>query len=122
MALTDRHFLAEHFDILFAFFGFMVQKIWNFKVGIHFLPFVLNPEIGPNRYLLRAGLATETDRRGPNHAGKPRRPDGPPAGLNGRGRHDRRASAVTGGKPRTDPSVRADPDLTEATGVLYVWR
>ena len=27
MALTDRHFIAEHFDILFAIFGLVVQKL-----------------------------------------------------------------------------------------------
>ena len=69
MALTDRQFLAEHFDILFAFFGFMVQKIWNFKVGIHFLPFVLNPEIWAEPFPTGRGLAIEADRRGPSHVG-----------------------------------------------------
>ena len=39
-ALTDRHFVAEHFGILFAFFELMVQKLYNFKVHIHFQPFI----------------------------------------------------------------------------------
>ena len=69
MALTDSHFLAEHFDILFAFFGFMVQKRRNFKVQIHFLPFILIPGIITEMFCTRAGLATEADRRGPSHVG-----------------------------------------------------
>ena len=69
MALTDRHFLAEHFDLLFAFFGFMVQKLCNLKVQIHFLPFILIPGICTETFRTRAGLTTEADRRDPSHVG-----------------------------------------------------
>ena len=35
-APIDRHFVDEHFGILFAFFGLMVQKLLNFKVQFNF--------------------------------------------------------------------------------------
>ena len=97
MALTDRHFPPEHFDILFAFFGFVVQKLCNFKFQIHFLSFLLFPETGPNRFVPWAGLATVADWRGratlESHVGQ-----GPRAGLTrARGCHDRHRAAVTGG-------------------------
>ena len=74
-ALTDRHFVAEHFGILFAFFGLMVQKLSNFKVQIHFLPFILNPVIGPKRFFTGGGLARVADWWGSGHGGMPRRPE-----------------------------------------------
>ena len=105
MALTDRHFLAEHFDILFAFFGFMVQKLCNFKVQIHFLPFILIPGISTETFCTRAGLATEADRRG-------RATLASTSARRATGRFDQRRmpgparrDAVTGGVPRTDPSI-----------------
>ena len=60
-ALTDRHFVAEHFGILFACFGLMVQKLSNFKVHIHFLPFILNPVIGTEPFRTGPELAYVAD-------------------------------------------------------------
>ena len=74
MVLTDRHFIAEHFDILFVIFGLVAQKICQFKVHIHFLLFVLIPEISTESFCTRAGLAAETDGWASGHAGRPRRP------------------------------------------------
>ena len=74
MALTDRHFLAEHFDILFAFFWVVVQKIWNFKVWIIFCLFFYFQKFGPKRFAPGSGLATAADGWVPGHGGKPRRP------------------------------------------------
>ena len=59
MALTDRHFIAEHFDILFAIFGLVVQKLCHFKVHIHFLLFVLIPEICTESFFTGRGLTIE---------------------------------------------------------------
>ena len=39
-APIDRHFIAEHFGILFAFFGLMVKKLCNFKVHLNFCLFI----------------------------------------------------------------------------------
>ena len=50
MALIGRHLLAEHFDILFAFFGFMVQKLCNFKVGNIFCLLNIFQKITPKRF------------------------------------------------------------------------
>ena len=61
MVLTGRHFIPEHFGILFAFFGLTVQKLSNFKVHLHFLSFKQIPEIGPKRFSPGRGLATVTD-------------------------------------------------------------
>ena len=69
MVLTDRHFIAENFDILFAIFGLVVQKLCKFKVHIHFLLVDLIPEIGRNRFAPTGGLATEAERRGRSHGG-----------------------------------------------------
>ena len=74
MVLTDRHFIAEHFDILFAIFGQMVQKLCHFKVHINSCHLFEVPEDGPNSFRTVAGLARETDRWGSSHAGTPRRP------------------------------------------------
>ena len=43
-APKDRHFIAEHFGILFTFFGLMVKKLSNFKVHLNFLFIVLISE------------------------------------------------------------------------------
>ena len=42
--------------------------------------------------------------------------------MTGEGQDRRGERAVTGGKPRIDPSLRVDLALTEGTGVLYVLR
>ena len=76
MALTDRHFIAEHFDILFAIFGLMVQKICQFKVQIHFLLIVFISGIWAESFCTRAGLARVADRWASCHAGTPRWPGG----------------------------------------------
>ena len=67
MVLTDRHFIAVHFDILFAIFGLVVQKLCQLKVHIHFLLINNFTEIGPKRYVPRVGLATVTYKRDPDH-------------------------------------------------------
>ena len=69
MVLTDRHFIAEHFDILFVIFGLVVQKICQFKVHIHFLLFVLIPEISTESFCTGPDLARVADRRDPGHVG-----------------------------------------------------
>ena len=74
-ALTDRHFVAEHFGILFAFFGLMVQKLSNFKVHIHFLFIVLITEKGPKHFAPGRGLARVADWWGSGHGGMPCRPE-----------------------------------------------
>ena len=74
-ALTDRHFVAEHFGILFAFFGLMVQKLSNFKVQLNFLPFYLFPGIWPRSFRTGPELARVADRWGSGHGGRPRRPE-----------------------------------------------
>ena len=51
MALEDRHFIAEQNDILFAFFGCVVQKLFKFKVHLCFLSFIQFPEMGRNRFV-----------------------------------------------------------------------
>ena len=62
MALTDRHFIAKHFNILFAIFGLVVQKLCQFKVYIHFLLIVLIPGICSETFYTRPG-ASHRDRR-----------------------------------------------------------
>ena len=69
MALTDRHFIAEHFDILFAIFGLMVQKICQFKVQIHFLLIVFISGIWAESFCTGPELARVADRWAQGHAG-----------------------------------------------------
>ena len=93
MMLTDRYYFSEHFGILFAIFGIVVQKIWIFIVQIHFLSFSLFPGICRNVLLRWAGLARATDQWGNGHGGTPRRP-------RPTGRFDRSGEARTGARAR----------------------
>ena len=74
-APIDRYFHPEHFGILFALFGLMVQKLLNFKVHILFLLIVFIPGINRNVFTRGGGLAREADQWAGCHGGKPRRPE-----------------------------------------------
>ena len=124
--LTDIYDFSEHFDILFAIFWIVVQKILNFKVYLIFCLISKITEKGRSVFLFlftRAGLATPADRWVPGTRQRPRWRDGPLSVLTMARGHDRRGRAVvTAATSRTAATHRCDLNLTKDTYGFYVSR
>ena len=70
MALIDRHFIAEHFNILIAFFWIHGSKDMNFQSLTYFSAILIFSEKRPKLFPPRPEIATEADGWARRHSGR----------------------------------------------------